>query len=54
MKNERISPFWVGGYHPFSADTDEKLFEVSRADFVRMVEDIIPVKRTFEVLTLNH
>ena len=20
MKSERISPFWVGGYHPFSAD----------------------------------
>ena len=19
MKSERISPFWVGGYHPFSA-----------------------------------
>ena len=21
MKSERISPFWVGGYHPFSAPT---------------------------------
>lgn len=37
-----------------SFDTDAKLFEVSRADFVRMVEDIIPVKRTFAVSNLNH
>ena len=22
MKSERISPFWVGGYHPFSAASD--------------------------------
>ena len=25
MKSERISPFWVGGYRPFSADLKEKI-----------------------------
>lgn len=32
-----------------SFDTASKLFEVTRDDFVRMVEDIIPVKKVFEV-----
>lgn len=26
MKSERISPFWVGGYHPFSAILDVVYF----------------------------
>ena len=25
MKSERISPFWVNGYQPFSADTDANI-----------------------------
>src|SRR5574344_1653832 len=32
-----------------SFDTASRLFEVTRDDFVRMVEDIIPVKKVFEV-----
>lgn len=30
MKSERISPFWVNGYQPFSAVTDDVIYKTSQ------------------------
>ena len=34
MKSERISPFWVGGYHPFSAQQVAKKLNIDLLEIV--------------------
>ena len=39
MKSERISPFWVGGYHPFSARAGYGLEQIVMLYSVETIAD---------------
>ena len=39
MKSERISPFWVNGYQPFSAETEDEIKEYVRKEINKACEE---------------
>ena len=54
MKSERISPFWVGGYPPFSATAAMKMVEETQENGIVMrLAEIEKARKLLDVVELT-